>query len=345
MKMYNSSTFAFLPRTGKLTAMLGLTMNQRKRCLVSAALVFAACAIGQKADAQTTPTTPINSCGTVISTPGVYVVTKALQSDSETVDCIQINSPGVGLQSSHQLTGPGGTNLTAAGIRVTSKATGVWLALTGATIQGFGVGIVVEGSGVSIDALGGSFTVQGNAAQGVLISNATNVTIGGLNSTGNGQAGLELSNASGVIVEDDTTLDSNGSHGLWVNSSSGNLFSNVQASGNEQDGFYVGETDPTGKRDNAESARPFSWSPKPCPACIVGQTPNGSSQHNVFVAGAVINNHGSGIAIGAGDSSNIVTGLIGEGNSVKDATDESENCTNNTWTKNEFSTVSPSCIH
>jgi hypothetical protein len=51
------------------------------------------------------------------------------------------------------------------------------------------------------------------------------------------------------------------------------------------------------------------------------------------------------LAIGAGDSSNIVTGLIGESNSVKDAADQNENCTNNTWTNNEFSTVSPSCIH
>jgi hypothetical protein len=59
----------------------------------------------------------------------------------------------------------------------------------------------------------------------------------------------------------------------------------------------------------------------------------------------VIANQGTGIVIDAGDSANIVTGLIGQSNLVKDATDENEDCTTNTWTKNQFNTVSPSCIH
>jgi hypothetical protein len=226
MNMHPTSTFP--TRTGKRAATPSLTMNQRKRrLLLMGLMVTAACAIGQTAEAQVTPSTPIDSCGTVISEPGFYIVTKPLQSNSDTVDCIQINASGVGLGVSYKLTGPGGADVTAAGIRVSNKATGVWLYLLGATIEDFGVGIVVQGSGVSMTDGGqeGNFVVQGNAAQGVLISNTSNVIVYGLESTGNGQAGLELSNASGVIVEGSTMLESNGTHGLWVNSSAETNFS------------------------------------------------------------------------------------------------------------------------
>jgi hypothetical protein len=335
MKTHNVSTSAILPRNGQVAAVPGLIKNQLKKCRLSAPLlILAACAMGQNADAQMN--TPINSCGTVISEPGNYIVSNALQSSSETVDCIQIDSPGVGLELGHQLTGQGGPNVTAAGIRVTSKASGVWLLLSGGTIEGFGAGLVVEGSGVSVD----NATAKGNAAQGVLISNATNVTIYGLESTANGQSGLELSNASGVIVEGQSSLDSNEGNGLWVHSSSGNQFLYLLTSANAQDGVYVGEEDATGKRD--EDAPPLSSSAKTCPKCI-GKSSDSASQHNVFIAGAMINNHGTGIAIG--DSANVVTGMAGEGNGDKDAVDKNENCTLNTWTQNEFITVSPSCIH
>jgi hypothetical protein len=338
MKSHNVSTSAFLPRTGQVAAVPGLIKNQRKKCLLSAPLlILAVCGIGQTAEAQINGK-PINSCGTVISEPGYYIVSNSLQSSSETVDCIQIASPGVGLAVHAQMTGPGGSNVTAAGIRVTSKATGVSLNLANATIEGFGVGLVIEGSGVLVS----EGSVKGNAAQGVLISNATNVTIDDLNSTSNGQSGLELSNASGVLVEGQSMLESNGGNGLWVHSSSGNQFVGLSAYTNKQDGIYVGEADAIGKRDKAEDAQPLS-SPK---------TSNTVSQHNVFNggggldAGTMLQNDVSGIVIGAGDSANIVIAMNSFENGDKDAEDKNENCTLNTWTQNQFGTnVSPSCIH
>jgi hypothetical protein len=161
------------------------------------------------------------------------------------------------------------------------------------------------------------------------------VTIDDLYSTSNGQSGLELSNASGILVEGkNLLLESNGGNGLWVHSSSGNQFLGLSAYTNKQEGIYVGEADASGKRDKAEDARPLS-SPK---------TSNTVSQHNVFIGGVMLQNDDSGIVIGAGDSANIVTDMVGFENTDKDAEDKNENCTLNTWTQNLFSTVSPSCI-
>jgi Right handed beta helix region len=68
------------------------------------------------------------------------------------------------------------------------------------------------------------FTVSNNAAQGVLISNASSVLISGLTSTNNGASGLELSNASGVIVQGTNSMASNAQDGIWLHASSGNQF-------------------------------------------------------------------------------------------------------------------------
>jgi hypothetical protein len=109
---------------------------------------------------------PITQCGTVISSPGFYVLNQSIKSTSLTVDCIQVSSPGVILGLSRfSLYGPGGTGVTAAGIRILSSSSGVQLDGDGTTIRGFGAGIIVEGSGVAI--LGGqnALTVTGNSAQ------------------------------------------------------------------------------------------------------------------------------------------------------------------------------------
>ena len=179
------------------------------------------------------PITPITACGTVIKTPGFYSVSQALQSTSETVDCIQIAAPGVNLAVGGNLTGPGRTDVTAVGIRVLSSATGVQMQFENITIQGFGIrdsgfgiGIAVEGSGVTMQGVPQApfFTVSNNAAQGVLISNASSVLISGLTSTNNGASGLELSNASGVIVQGTNSMASNAQDGIWLHASSGNQF-------------------------------------------------------------------------------------------------------------------------
>lgn len=281
------------------------------------------------ANAQKTPSTPITQCGTLITQPGIYALTQSLQSSSLTVDCIRIKSPGVSLNlAGFNLTGPGGTNVTAAGVRFLDTAAGVQFAGGGSTIQGFGVGILIAGSGVSL--LGGSgLVVSGNAQQGILVSNASNVVIEEVTSAGNGAAGLEVAQSSGVIVQNQCTMQGNTGYGLWVHSSSGNQFFGPFAFQNKLSGIYVGES---------ASGQPRSGDAKasaPAPA---------SSQHNVFLGSGVISNTVDGIIIGSGDTLNYIVGTQGQENGGTDAVDQNGDCTHNTWTQNTFQTRNPACI-
>jgi hypothetical protein len=149
------------------------------------------------------------------------------------------------------------------------------------------------------------------------------VLVNRLRSESNGAAGLELDDASGVIVLGTTYLLYNGGHGLWVHSSTGNQFFYVNAISNTQDGIYLGE-------------EPATAQPK--------------SLYNLFVAEYVGANGGPGIAIGAGDTHNVVTSTIatnndiGMGDKKVDFEDLNENCVDNSWSKNKFGVANPTCI-
>jgi hypothetical protein len=199
------------------------------------------------------------------------------------------------------------------------------------TIKQFGVGIVVQGSGVSLSEIGGglydTLNVTNNAAQGVLISGATNELIGRLASESNGAAGLELAEASGVIVLGTAYFFQNGGHGLWVHSSTSNQFFDVRSSENTLDGVYVGE-------------EPATAQPK--------------SLYNLIVGGFVATNSEPGVVIGAGDTHNVVTSITATNNKVSaplghrvDFEDLNGNCVDNSWSKNKFvasGVADPSCI-
>jgi hypothetical protein len=370
--MYNASTLRFQLRNHALAVKAGPAVRHRKKCLLLMGLMMAFAVGAQTVVAQYIKPTPIDNCGYVINAPGDYDVTKALVTNSLTQDCIQIASSGVYLTVQYPVTGPGQTNATNAGIRITSAAAGVQVNITAITIQGFGVGMEGEGSGISIVSLGGSdnpFTVAKNAAQGILINNAKTVLIDGMVSENNGAAGLELSSASGVILQGSPAVSGNAGYGLWIHSSSGNQFFNLDADTNGLDGIYIGEPAATrqiwspltrsGTFANTSSAGlgagtqsvPDTWPPKPCPNCIgvPPGTTTTTSQRNIFVDGGVVQNgakdgKGAGIVIGSGDTQNVVTLVIGEGNPGSDAVDQNGNCSQNTWTKNYFSSQNPSCI-
>jgi hypothetical protein len=134
------------------------------------------------ADAQTP--TPISKCGTVVVAPGGYDIAASLSSTSNTIDCIEIDSPGVYLSIAKNisLSGPGGSSVTAAGVSITKSAYGLVLNVEGATIQGFGVGIDDEAAAGSI--IGG--TITGNAAQGILVKDTGSVHISSVVCQNNG---------------------------------------------------------------------------------------------------------------------------------------------------------------
>jgi len=330
---------ALVFRSGPTKYLLVMGLTMAAACTFAAAL-------------ETTPPTNITSCGTVIKTPGYYVVRQDLQSTSKTVDCIQIAVPSVNLDLGANLTGLGTDDVSAAGISVLNSAKGVQVFLGNVTVQGFGIGIKVAGSGVTISGRAGNsefpFTVQNNAAQGILISNASTVLIDGLISENNGGAGLELSGASGVIVQGSPALTSNGKYGVWVHSSSGNQFFDFTIAGNQGGGIYVGESSPAGPGQVPLQRLDAPGNPGGAglsPAPIHNRTSNnGGSQNNVFFGGALQFNLGVGITIGQGDDFNVVTYVSGSNDEGDDAVDLNGDCTHNSWQFNKFTTVSPACI-
>jgi hypothetical protein len=312
-------------------------------------MTLAAIGFVNTASAQASHWVPIDKCGTIIGAPGEYSLTQSLQSSSYVTPCIQITSPGVLITSKgHDLIGPGGSEAVSSGIRIYASASGAQLLFSGSTIKGFGIGILVEASGVSLVGGQNGITVAENAAQGILVSNASSVLIEGTNANSNGAAGLELSHASGVIVQDNSFVQFNAGHGLWLHSSSGNQFFGLESSGNKLNGIYIGES---GAKSETEPAGKFElpggvlarW---PNPVTSGRSQPSNSdpSKNNVFIGGAAIENGASGILIGDGDVRNVVVDMYAQSNEEKDLTDENGSCNANTWSGNAFTSAAPSCI-
>lgn len=298
----------------------GRTLRSVGIAVVALTLVAAA----HPANAQVTPV-QITSCGTTISTPGDYATATSLTSSSATEDCIDIDSPGVSLDVSNStLTGPGGSGVTAAGIRITKDANGVQIFFLGATIQNFGIGIDDEGSGVVISAATAGGTITGNAAQGILVDKADDVLIDSANSESNGGAGIELLHATGVTIKGVPSMSSNGGYGLWVHSSSHNQFFNLDSFENKLSGIYVGESGSDKLSAKARDGEP--------------------STNNVFVDCGVIQNGGAGIVLDLGDNRNVVTRCTGQSNTDDDAIDGTPACTHNQWVNNMFVKTNRSCI-
>ena len=308
-------------------------MNLIKHSIAAIALItLAMAAAAGAADVQKAGiivSTPITACGAVITTPGLYVVNASLTSTSNTVDCIDIDTPAVSLSLADgvSLSGPGGSAVTAAGIKIPKGSTGVELNFGQATIQGFGVGIDEEADASWLNGGNTGGSILGNAAQGILVKGANGVFIYSAACENNGGAGLELLHASGVIVQGVPLMQTNNGYGLWIDSSSGNQFFNVESFDNKLSGIYVGES-ATDRLSAKSKARD-----------------NDPSTDNVFLGSAVIENGGAGIVIDLGDSHNVVTLSSGEGNTDPDAVDENKDCDHNEWTGNSFTTTSASCIH
>lgn len=285
-----------------------------------ATLIFANDGSAQKS------ATEITQCGAVISTPGFYAISASLTSTSNTADCIDIESKGVALSiGTVTISGPGGTSVTAVGIKIFKDANGIQLNLGDATIEGFGIGVEVLGSAISISGAATGATVMNNAAQGILVEDASSVIINNVNSQGNGSSGLELLRASGVIVQGIPPAQTNGGYGVWVHSSSGNQFFNLEVSGNKLSGVYVGESATDRLSAKAKDDKP--------------------SDDNVFIGAGSIDNTGGGFVIDRGDSRNVITASVAQGNSLIDAVDENPDCDHNAWIGNDFLTTNAACIH
>jgi len=322
--MQSISSIRLLPLSNFLSQLK--PVFQWRQSVVVAIVMFMTSGSWIAANGQQAQSTPVTKCGVVLSAPGLYTLTQPLKSGTPTQDCLQVSSPGVILLlHDYTITGVSSKVGTAAGIRILSTASGVRIQGTSnSRIQNFGVGVVVQGSGVSLIDL----NVTDNVAQGILLSNTRDALLYSINSIGNGAAGLELAQSTGIFVSGELgALQQNGTYGLWVHSSSNNQFLDVNAIQNNQGGIYVGEP------SNGKESQPDSSLSAAAP-----------SQHNAFLSGDSALNIGDGVRIGAGDTLNVVVSMTGFENTGTDAVDENGNCSSNTWSNNTLSTKNPSCI-
>jgi hypothetical protein len=294
----------------------------------------------------------IKACGCVAK-KGHYALANDLTSSSAGADCLTIAGAHVTLDmAGHQMTGPGGV-ATGAGIHVMSSGGGAFIDGVNQKITGFGTGILVDASDVAIAFV----SLRSNAQYGLKINGGSrnslyNSDAGTLTpATGNGTAGVLISNGSGNLIDDisadrngmygieinggsnnalhDLDGDFNNIYGIWINGSNGNRVTNFTGNSNSQIGLYIG-------------CAPIGGISAGCTAAT-GST-------NVVDLGELFANGDVGIAVDAGDLANqIGLNAIGFGlgleNGISDAVDANTNCGTNLWFNDEIGTTpAQACI-
>jgi hypothetical protein len=292
----------------------------------------------------------IKACGCAAKKAGHYVLANDLTGSSG-ADCLTIAGAHVTLDmAGHKMTGPGGA-ATGAGIHVMSSGSGAFIDGVNQKITGFGTGILVDASDVAIAFVslrsnaqyglkinGGSRNAlynsdagtltpaTGNGTAGVLISNGSGNLLDDMSADRNGMYGIEISGGSNNSLHD-LDGDANGIYGIWINGSNGNRVTNFTGNSNSQIGLYIGCA-PTGGISAGCTA-------------ATGST-------NVVDLGELDANGDVGIAVDSGDLANqIGLNTIGFGseNGIADAVDVNTNCGTNLWFKDNLGTTpAQACI-
>jgi len=190
----------------------------------------------------------IASCGCTITSSGIYIVTGALfsaQGVTASDDCLDIQAANVKLfLQGNSISGPGSApapGSTGAGIHLLKSARGAFVEGTGGgfettstVISGWGDGLKVEGSSGILE----DFICESNIGRGVILSGARNNNISNFGSNNN-LIGIDLQGSSMNQVNF-AFLNSNQIDGLHVDgnnagkgpSSKGNFFYNLSISSN-----------------------------------------------------------------------------------------------------------------
>jgi parallel beta-helix repeat protein len=248
--------------------------------------------------------TPVTeSCGWVITTPGCYKLLNNLTAVTDAGDCIQINSSNVFLDLNTQtITGTGATS-TGNGIHVLAATIPGGVAIANVAIQGgrsisaFGVGVLVGNTTNPVNTAPfptkirlDNVTAVGNNLMGFYLYNSKASQLSGLSETQGTTSfasGLTITGGSGNHVSNSTFTAND--DGVDVNSSSGNVFSAVEASSNAAYGFYIGLTGPaTGNQIASPSADSNGGA-----GIIVHNKSNGNT-----IAGGHANSNGPTLGLG-----------------------------------------------
>ena len=276
----------------------------------------------------------ITACGCTMKKAKKFVLANDLTSTSLSADCLTISGAHVVLDmAGHQMTGPGGA-ATGAGIHVLASGNGAFIDGVNQQITQFGTGILVDASDVVIafaellsnaqfglkinggsrnsiynsDA-GSTNASTGNGTAGVLISNGTENLIDDIHADHNGSYGVEIDGGSNNALHD-IDGDFNGIYGIWINGSNGNRVVDSTGNSNAQIGLYIGCAPTGGISANCNSA---------------------TGSGNVVHDGDWNSNTSTGVAVDVGDLANRIGLNHITGNGSVDAVDANASCGTNLW--------------
>jgi len=299
-------------------------------------------------------TSSISSCGCTITQTGTFTVVddlSASQGLTKGGNCLEVSADHVILDlQGHAIIGNG----TGIGIVILSSAANTTVQGTDSTetaqaiINSWKVGLEDDANNVVIELFrqigGNSFNPTGNAGDGVLLQNASSVTVANFNASFNGGAGVNIQGGSGNrILNCDTiknttagmilassnvntvsncTITANTGYGVWLNTANQNQIFTSALNGNGKIGLLVG-CHKEGKCNGNK----------------------GSDLNHISSSGAN-GNSGAGITVEEGSSNNQITNMSSSGNGgTSDLIDNNPSCDGNLWFNNKFGDVSQSCIH
>ena len=290
--------------------------------LAAAAIAFILyCCRPVSAAAGSCPTS-ITACGCTIASGGFYELVSDLAATNPNADCLDIKAANVNLWlDGHSISGAG----SGIGLHLLKTARGAFIEgldlASGAfaSIGSFEIGIQDDADSAII----GHTNVSDNSGVGVLLNRVSGSLVSDFGAYSDAY-GVELSGATLCSIQR-VTLDGNSIYGIWLNGSSRNVINFFEAQDNLIAGVYLGcqpTSGPTGGRCKPSSTNHISDGPEVGPA---------SASQNY------------GIAIDSGNTGNVLSGIMANGDATTDLADQNAGCVN-LWFNNNGSNNNP-CIH
>src|SRR6202046_4335104 len=217
-----------------------------------------------------------------------------------------------------------------------------------AIINGWGTGLEDDANNVVIELFrqfgGNNLNPTGNKGDGVLLQNASGVTVANFNASFNGGTGVEVQGGSSNRIMNCDSI-SNAGNGVILASSNVNTISNCSINGNTGYGVWLNSA-------NQNQIFTSSVNGNGKIGLLVGChkegkcTGNKGSDLNHLSSTGANGNSGAGITVEEGSSNNQITNMSSAGNGgPSDLIDNNPGCDGNLWFNNAFGDASQTCIH
>lgn len=296
----------------------------------------------------------ITSCGCTVTQSGTFTVANDLDASQGLTkggNCLEVSADHVILDLvGHAIIGSG----TGTGILILSSAhdttvQGTDPSETGqAIINGWGTGLEDGANNVVVELFrqigGNTFNPHGNAGDGVVLRNASSVTVANFNASFNGGTGVNVQGGSNNRILNCDSIANSG-NGVILASSNVNTISNCSINGNTGYGVWLNTSN---QNQIFTSAINGNGKIGVLVGCHKEGKCNGNkgSDLNHFSSSGANGNSGAGITVEEGSSNNQITNMSSAGNGGSfDLIDNNANCDGNLWFNNAFGDASQSCIH